>query len=150
MRRDRRLLLAGAGGGGLLALLPVPFALADPSDEVAAALDAILAGRQAEDGGIEVEVPRVAENGAQVPLTVRVESPMTTQDHVTAIHLVATANPSPGIATFHLTPHLGRAEVATRIRLAEAQEVRILADLSDGRVLATAVRVGVTVGGCAT
>ena len=150
MNTDRRAVIAGAGLGAVLALLPLRFALADVPTEVAEALEAILAGRTPEDLGIEVEVPRVAENGAQVPVTVRVDSPMTEADHVTTIHIVATANPTPGIATFHLTPHLGRAEVMTRIRLAEEQEFRVLAELSDGRVLATATRVTVTVGGCAT
>jgi len=147
MQVDRRKVMAGAMA---LALVPVAFARADTPPDVAEALDAILAGRTPVDGGISLDVPRVAENGAQVPITITVDSPMTADDHVTAIHIVATANPSPGIATFRLTPQLARAEVATRIRLAEEQEFRVLADLSDGRVLAAAARVAVTVGGCAT
>lgn len=147
MQMDRRKVLAGALA---LAVVPVGFARADTPPDVTQALDAILSGRTPADGGITLDVPRVAENGAQVPVTITVDSPMTDADHVTAIHIVATANPSPGIATFRLTPALARAEVTTRIRLAEEQEFRVLAELSDGRVLAAAARVAVTVGGCAT
>lgn len=137
-------------GAIALIALGVPLSVSAASADVSAAIEAILAGREAVEGGIELEVPRVAENGAQVPVTIRVESPMTEADHVVAIHLLATANPTPGIGTFHMTPLLARAEVFTRLRLAEEQEFRVLAELSDGRVLAAATRVTVTLGGCAT
>jgi sulfur-oxidizing protein SoxY len=146
----RRALLAGAAGAAALALLPVPFAAAAAGEGVAAAVAAVLAGRSAVEGGIEIEVPQLAENGAQVPLTLRVDSPMTPEDHVTAIHLIATANPTPGLGTFRLTPRLARAEVFTRVRLAEGQRILVLAELSDGRVLSAAAEVAVTTGGCAT
>lgn len=150
MSLSRRIFIAGAAGSAALVLLPVPAGATTLSPDVAAARDAILNGRTPAEGGITLEAPTVAENGAQVPLTVRVESPMTAEDHVTAIHILATANPAPGIGTFHLTPHLARAEVFTRIRLAEAQEFLVLAEFSDGRVLQAAARTAVSVGGCAT
>lgn len=148
-RLDRRRLLAGAAAA--LAVVPVPFAPAlAAAAEVRSAVEAILAGRIPGEAGLTVDAPDLAENGAQVPIRVAVDSPMTPDDHVTAIHLVATANPVPGLTTFRLTPRLGRAEVFTRVRLAEAQEVLVLAELSDGRVLSAAVRIAVTAGGCAT
>lgn len=143
----RRGFLAGAGAVALT-VWARPFALA--AEGAAEAVAAILDGRTAEVGGIEIEAPGTAENGAQVPITVRVDSPMTPADHVTAIHLIVPANPAPGAGRFRLTPGLARAEVFTRIRLAEAQEVLVLADLSDGRVLSAAVEIAVTTGGCAT
>ncbi len=112
--------------------------------------DQILDGREPVDGGIELDLPNIAENGAQVPLTVRIDSPMTADDHVTSIHIIPTRNPAPDIGTFRLTPHLARAEVMTRIRLAEEQEILVLAELSDGSVLSQAAHVTVSVGGCAT
>lgn len=100
------------------------------------------------DGGVTVRLPAMAENGGQVPLTVVVDSPMTATDHVTAIHVFATRNPTPGIATFRLSAAMGRAEVQTRIRLAEAQTVIVLAELSDGTVRRATARADVTRGGC--
>jgi sulfur-oxidizing protein SoxY len=150
MKLERRALVAGMAGTVVLSLARVPFAAAAVPDDVAAAIDTILAGREPTEDGLDLEVPRVAENGAQVPITVRVDSPMTEDNHVTAIHIVATANPTPGIGTFRLTPHIARAEVFTRVRLAEEQDLLILAELSDGRVLRAVARVTVSVGGCAT
>lgn len=100
------------------------------------------------DGPITVRLPAVAENGGQVPLTVVVDSPMTMADHVTAIHVFATRNPTPGIASFHLTPAMGKAEVQTRIRLAEDQAIVVLAVLSNGIVWRASGETRVVQGGC--
>lgn len=146
----RRTLIQGAAGVAALTLFRIPVVSAETTAEVEAALAGILDGRSAIEEGITLEVPRLAENGAQVPLTIRADSPMTEDDHVTAIHIIATQNPAPGIGTFRLTPRLARAEVFTRIRVAEAQDVLVLAELSDGRVLQSATRIAVSIGGCAT
>lgn len=150
MHFTRRTFLTSAAAPVALVLLPLPAAATTLTPEVQAKLDTILAGRSATDGGITIDAPEVAENGAQVPVTIRIDSPMTEADHVTAIHVLATANPAPGIGTFRLTPHLARAEVFTRIRLAEEQDILVLAELSDGRILRAAARTAVSVGGCAT
>ena len=110
----------------------------------------MLAGRTPIESGIDLEAPAVAENGAAVPVTVTVASPMTEADHVRAIHLVATRNPTPGIATFRFTPRSPRARITTHIRLAERQTVIALAELSDGRVLRASADIAVSVGGCVT
>jgi sulfur-oxidizing protein SoxY len=146
----RRALIGGAAATVALSVLRTPVALAATTDELDAALAGILQGREAIEGGIEVDAPRLAENGAQVTLTVRVDSPMTQADHVTAIHILAPLNPAPGIGTFRLTPRIARAEVFTRIRVAEAQDILFVAELSDGRVLQVAARIAVSIGGCAT
>ncbi len=152
---QRRHFLASTAGAACLAL--VPFAAGAEQagidalpDDVAEARAAILDGRVPQEGGIEIDAPSLAENGAQVPVTLRVDSPMTAADHVIAIHILATRNPAPGIGHFHLTPHLTRAEVFTRLRLAEEQSFLVLAELSDGRVRQAAARVMVTQGGCRT
>lgn len=150
MTLPRRTFLTSAAASAALVLVPVPVAAITLDPEVTAALEGILDGRSPKEGGIELDAPATAENGAQVPVTIRVDSPMTAEDHVTAIHILATANPAPGIGTFRLTPHLARAEVFTRIRLAEEQEFIVLAELSDGRVLQAAARTAVSIGGCAT
>ena len=102
------------------------------------------------DGGITLRAPTVAENGGQVPITVQVDSPQTAAQHVTAIHVFATRNPTPGVASFRLTPLLARAEVQTRIRLAEEQRVIVLAQSNDGRVRRAVAEIRVSTGGCLT
>jgi len=150
MTLTRRTWLQGAAATVALTMLPLSAAWAVTAPDLRAALDDILDGREPVEGGIDLDVPVIAENGAQVPVTITVESPMTAEDHVTAIHVVATANPTPGIGSFRLSPHLARAEVFTRVRLAEEQEILVLAELSDGRVLQAAALIAVSVGGCAT
>jgi len=138
----RRSLLGG------VTLVAVPRAAWADDAALMRAIRAEIGGKKTVDGPISLRLPATAENGGQVPLTVTVESPMTQADHVAAIHLFATRNPTPGIASFTLSPALGRAEVQTRIRLAEAQAVIALAVLSDGRVLRAEARAAVTQGGC--
>ena len=92
----------------------------------------------------------MAENGAVVPITIAVDSPMTADHHVRAIHIVATTNPTPGVASYRLTPASGKAEVSARMRLAEKQRIIVLAELNDGTVRRADAEIGVSVGGCLT
>jgi len=100
------------------------------------------------EGKVSLELPEIAENGNTVPVTVSVESPMTATDYVKAIHILATENPQPGVATFHFSPLSGKASAASRMRLARTQEVVALAELSDGKFLVGRRTVKVTIGGC--
>jgi sulfur-oxidizing protein SoxY len=132
-----------------LALLALPFAaVAQTEEALRAAMRDAVGDTPATDGGITLRVPALAENGGQVPLGIVVESPMTAADHVTTIHVFATRNPTPGVASFRLTPMLARAEVQTRIRLAEDQRLIVLAETSTGRVLRTSAELRVGSGGC--
>ena len=90
-------------------------------------------GAKPEETGIEMELPAIAENGNTVPLRVKVASPMTEADHVDAIHVIADRNPRSLVATFHMGPQSGRAEITTRIRLAGSQRLTVLAELSNNR-----------------
>ena len=132
-----------------LALLALPFAaVAQTEEALRAAIRDAVGDKPTTDGGITLRVPALAENGGQVPLGIVVESPMTAADHVTTIHVFATRNPTPGVASFRLTPMLARAEVQTRIRLAEDQRLIVLAETSTGRVLRTSAELRVGSGGC--
>jgi sulfur-oxidizing protein SoxY len=134
--------------GAALALLALPWvALAEEAALVAAIREQI-GDAEPREGGIALRAPALAENGGQVPITVLVESPQTAAEHVTAIHVFATRNPTPGVASFRLTPLLARAEVQTRIRLAEDQRIVVLAQLSDGTVRRASAEIRVTTGGC--
>ena len=120
---------------------------AEPED-FAGAERAILAGRAPDADGIAFDMPRLSENGNSVDVAVTVDSPMTAADHVTAIHILSEKNPVPRVATFTLTPRAGRAEVATRIRLATSQTILVLAETSTGRVHRAAQEVIVVLGAC--
>lgn len=149
MTFERRTFFKGAASAALVLVSGAPLR-ADNHNDWQGWRDQLLAGRDVSDGTITLDLPAVAENGAQVPLTVQLDSPMTADDHVTAIHIIATRNPAPQIGTFRLTPQMSRAEAMTRIRVAEEQEILVLAELSDGRVFQQTASIIVSVGGCAT
>jgi sulfur-oxidizing protein SoxY len=105
-------------------------------------------GRTAVEARVQVDLPKIAENGGAVPITITVDSPMTEESHVSDVLLVADGNPRPGLATFHFSPASGVAEVSTRIRLAKTENVIAVAKMSDGSVYMAKREVTVTVGGC--
>ncbi|HUP29639.1 MAG TPA: thiosulfate oxidation carrier protein SoxY [Usitatibacter sp.] len=119
-----------------------------PAQDVAPLLQKLTGGVAPERGGVEIELPQIAENGNSVPMRVKVANPMTPQDHVSAIHIVAERNPRPLVATFHLGPQSGRAEIATRVRLAGTQKVTVIAALSGNRFRMAQVDVLVTSAAC--
>ena len=119
-----------------------------PPQDISPLLAKITGGAAAQRAGVEVEMPSLAENGNSVPLRIRIASPMTAADHVKAIHVFAERNPRPHVATFHLGPYSGRAEVSTRVRLAGSQQVTVLAELSGQRFLIGPADVVVTSSAC--
>ena len=136
---------------GGLALLPVTAEAVQADDAaLAAAIREAIGDKVPVEAGLTLRLTPVAENGGQVPLTVLVDSPQTAERHVTAIHVLASRNPTPGVADFRLTPLLARAEVQTRIRLAEEQRIIVLARFNDGTVRRASADLRVTTGGCLT
>ncbi len=121
---------------------------AQPQETFEAAEQAILAGRTPLATGITVDIPPLSENGNAVDVAIRIDSPSTAADHVTAIHLLSEKNPVTRIASFGLTARAGRAEIATRIRLATTQTVLVLAETSRGQVHRASREVIVILGAC--
>lgn len=135
---------------------PAPAEAAPPVDPATSAysaqfdeaLKAILKSAQATEGTLSVELPELAENGNVVPYTIKAESPMTDTDYVRTLHLLSTANPQALVASFHLVPASGKAEVSGRMRLAKTQDVVALAELSNDTFQIATAKVEVTIGGC--
>ena len=132
------ILVAGAGGR----------AAAQTAGDFAAALKKTLGEAQAKEGKVIIKAPEIAENGATVPITLTVDSPMTPASYVSRVTLLADGNPNPEVAVFHLGPKNGRAEVSTRIRLAKTQNVVVVAELSDKSLWTAKKEIKVTIGGC--
>ncbi len=144
---SRRRLLFGAGlAVAGLAALPGR-AMADAA-AAEAAVQKLTGGAAPQDGKVSIKLPQIAENGNTVPFTVAVDSPMTEDDFVKAVHIVADGNPQPGVASFYFTPLSGKAEVSMRMRMAKTQNVRAVAVMSDGSVFQNQQEVKVTIGGC--
>ncbi|MBM3485414.1 MAG: SoxY-related AACIE arm protein [Alphaproteobacteria bacterium] len=142
---SRRALLAG--GTGLVAVALVPAVRA--SDETMdAAIRAFTQGGALRDGRVVLDVPPLVDNGNSVNLSVTVESPMTAADHVRSIAVFNQKNPQPQVAVFHLGPRAGRAEVTTRVRLADSQRLVAIAPMSDGSLWRASTDVLVTLAAC--
>ena len=141
-RRD----LLGAGAG-LLAVALVRPAAATP-DEMQAAMRGLVGEAVPLPGKVKLELPPLVENGNAVPVTVTVESPMTPEAYVRRIALFNEKNPQPQVAVFHLGPRAGRAQVATRIRLADSQTITAVAELSDGTWWSDSAKAIVTLAAC--
>jgi sulfur-oxidizing protein SoxY len=135
-------------GAGTAAAWAAPGGAGATPTEAAAEIAKFTGGKPAAPGRIAIDLPEIAENGNAVQLSVAVDSPMTSADHVTDVLVIADANPIPRLATFHFTPMSGRAEAATRIRLAATENVIVVARTGDGRFLTARKEVKVTIGGC--
>ena len=99
-------------------------------------------------GKIKLDVPEIAENGLVVPINVEIESPMTEADYVKAVHVFAEGNPQPGVVSYHFTPACGKASAATRMRLAQTQDIICVAEMSNGALHTAKANIKVTIGGC--
>ncbi len=128
-------------------LLAPRLACADKA-AVAAELKKLYAGKAMAEGRIKLDIPEIAENGLVVPINIEVESPMTEADHVKTVHVFADGNPLAGVVSYMFTPACGKASAATRMRLAQTQNIICVAEMSDGRLFTAKANVKVTIGGC--
>jgi len=145
---SRRAALALGAGGAAITIIGWDGQAFAAAKEAATEIAKFTAGKDAEKAKVSIELPEIAENGNTVPLSVTVESPMTADDHVSEILVVADGNPNPGVATFHLSPMSGKAEASTRIRLATTQNIIVVAKTSKGALYTNQKLVKVTIGGC--
>src|ERR1700749_3721387 len=138
----RRTFLEIAGGAAVAVVTIRPLA-ATPA-MLNAAIRNVVGEAPVRAGKVTLDIPPLVENGNTVPMTVSVASPMTDKDYVKSIHVFNEKNPQPNIGNFYLSPAAGRAQVATRIRLADTQKVVAIARLSDDTFWSTSVDIVVT------
>ena len=146
----RRQFLGLAGGAAVLGAVPIVTlrpAEATPA-ELASAIRSVTGGAAVKTGKVKLDVPPLVENGNTVPMMISVSHPMAPEDHVKSIHVFNEKNPQPNIGNFHLGPHSGRAQVSTRIRLADSQKIVAIARLSDGSFWSASADVVVTLAAC--
>jgi sulfur-oxidizing protein SoxY len=146
--------MLGAVGAGAVAGLGAPRRTDaqqfGQQEGVQDALKRLFGTRPMKDGSalVKLDIPLIAENGAVVPVNVDVQSPMTAQNFVKDIYIVADKNRIPVVTHVALTPEAGHAFVGANIRLGETTDVRAIVEQSDGTLLAVKREVKVTVGGC--
>jgi sulfur-oxidizing protein SoxY len=141
----RRQFLAAAAGVGLaLAVRP---AKATPAS-MKQAIRQIVGEAAVTRGKIKLDLPPLVENGNSVAMSVTVDSPMTAKDYVKAIHVFTEKNPQPNIISVQIGPRAGKADIQTRVRLADTQSVVAICEMSDGSFWSDTVDVIITLGAC--
>jgi sulfur-oxidizing protein SoxY len=150
MTNTRREFLKTAGAltlAGPAVTLLMPSARATP-DTMKAAIDKVVGSATITKGKIAIDIPPLVENGNVVPVTITVDSPMTKDSYVKALHLFNERNPLPNVISVTLGPRAGKAAISTRIRLADAQKVVAIAEMSDGAFFTESADVIVTLAAC--
>ena len=122
-------------------------AFAGPA-EVVARINDITGGSAGDDTLIMLDLPEIAENGNAVKVAFDIDSPMTTDNYVTAVHILADGNPEPDVVTFNFSPAMGACYASTRMRLSKTQNVHVIAAFNDGSFGSASATVKVTIGGC--
>jgi sulfur-oxidizing protein SoxY len=150
-QRMRQCLLPAALTAAMFALALGSFAgpavSAEEKDPWPELVRDVFNGRDLADGAgvIAIEMPYRAEDASIVPVTLRTTLSPGDARTVKAITLVIDQNPAPVAATFEAGA--GVSMISTRVRIDSYTNVHAVAELSDGRLYATAVYVKAS-GGC--
>ncbi len=145
--RRRALALGGGAMAAMTAFALLPRIAGASPKKARAKLAELVGGVEMEKGRVNVELPSFTDRGPFTRIVVDVDSPMTPEDHVEAVHIVAERNTVPDVASFYLGPHNGVARVSTRIRLVKSQTILAAAQMSDGTVHLGRARTKVSRGG---
>ncbi len=150
-RLSRREVLKAGGAAVVTALLlglPLPVQ-ASPKD-VRKRLDELTNGATLEEGRVAIELPALTQDGKRTRIRVTVDSPMTEEDHVKAVHILAERNTVPNVGSYFFSPMSGKVDITTRMRVAQSQTIVVAAEMSDGSFYYTKARCKVArgAGGC--
>lgn len=143
---SRRRFLSNTAKVALLGAVS-PALFAKPEDQAKAMAEAF-GDSPIKEGRIKITMPSLAENGNSVRMSFTVESPMTIDDYVESVHIFSEANPIATIASYFFTPESGKAEIQTRIRLNDTQNITAVAQMSDGSLWMDSTHIDVTIAAC--
>jgi sulfur-oxidizing protein SoxY len=149
-KATRRRFLGLAGSAAAIGALPVVTVrpVEATPETMANAIRTVVGNAPVQTGKVKLDIPPLVENGNSVPMVVSVASPMTSNDYVKSIHVFNEKNPQPNLGNFFLGPRAGRAQVSTRVRLADSQKITAIARLSDGSLWSATAEVVVTLAAC--
>ena len=121
---------------------------ADALGQMETAIRRVIGEAEIRKGKVTLDLPPLVENGNTVPMSVSVDSPMTKDNYVKAIHVFNEKNPPANVISAQLGPRAGKASISTRIRLAGTQKLMAIAELSDGTYWSDTQEVIVTLAAC--
>jgi sulfur-oxidizing protein SoxY len=141
--------IAGAGSGSALAQANPP-AAEQPSEATWNSIkDDIFKNRPIADGTglVALDAPRRAEDAALVPIGMHLNLPSDDKRTLRSFTLVIDENPAPVAGTFTIGPHADVTSISTRVRVDSYSYVRLVAELSDGKLYGVKAYVKAS-GGC--
>ena len=144
---NRRNLLK-SGWISVVTLSAIPLSAQATPESVLTAIGELIGSKTPKEERVKLILTEIAENGGTVPLKVSVDSPMSENDHVQAIHVFTDGNPFPEVASYFMGPHNGKAYLSIRLRLLKTQNVIAVAEMSNGEVYLGRKNIKVTIGGC--
>ncbi|WP_426443242.1 quinoprotein dehydrogenase-associated SoxYZ-like carrier [Bradyrhizobium genosp. P] len=98
-------------------------------------------------GLVILDAPRRAEDAAVVPIGMRVDFSPDDKRTLQSLTLVIDENPAPVAGTFTIAPRSGVTSISARIRVNTYSYVRLVAELSDGKLYGVKTFVKAS-GGC--
>jgi sulfur-oxidizing protein SoxY len=98
-------------------------------------------------GFVILDAPRRAEDSALVPIGMRVNFADDDKRTLQSLTLVIDENPAPVAGTFTIGPRSGVTSISTRVRVNNYSYVRLVAELSDGKLYGVKAYVKAS-GGC--
>ena len=120
----------------------------EPGPEVRRVLRGLFGDRTIRKGHVELDLPAEPPDGRVIPVFVESDLPMDPEHYVRAVHLLVDKNPDIHLATFHLSPAIGRASVDTRIKMRATSWVRAIVETSRGELWTKAVKAWPATNGC--
>jgi sulfur-oxidizing protein SoxY len=98
-------------------------------------------------GLVILDAPRRAEDAAVVPIGMAVKLAEDDKRTLQSLTLVIDENPAPVAGTFTIGPHSGVTSISTRVRVDTYSYIRVIAELSDGKLYGVKAYVKAS-GGC--
>jgi sulfur-oxidizing protein SoxY len=83
---------------------------------------------------IELRIPLRAEDAGVVPVSIDAKIPQSPERYVEHLYVFVDKNPKPLAGVFHLTPEMGEADLALRLRINQFTKVRAVAVLNTGEI----------------
>lgn len=116
--------------------------------EVQALIDDFAGDATIVEEGLSMVMDPLASNPSSIPIQAVFDEEIDDNNYCEELIFIAEGNPVPLACRFKFTALSGTTEVAFRTRLIDAQYIRALARMNDGRVLSARRYVTVVAGAC--
>lgn len=116
--------------------------------EVQAVIDRFVGDAKIEEEGLRMDMDPLASNPSSIPVKAVFDEEINESNYCEELIFITEGNPVPLACRFKFTPLSGTTEIAFRTRLIDAQYIRALARMNDGRILSARRYVTVVAGAC--